>query len=102
MMPAGSQSPHSMRVLRVLPTILARSHVTASTRYCVDMLPRRHAQRAVEANDFAIEVAVLDHVPHQRRILRRLAEQLWKRHRGGEALLRLFGQGMQHRGGEDS
>src|ERR1700726_2534674 len=56
-----------------------------------------HSQRAVEADDFAVEVAVLDHVADEGCVLRRLAEQLWKRHRGGEALLCSFRQRMQHR-----
>ena len=51
--------------------------------------------------DFAVEIAVLDHVAHQRGILRRLAKQLRERHRGREALLRGFGQRMQHRRGEN-
>lgn len=81
MIPAGSQSPHSMRVLRVLlnmnpkndcgsdfkldwlnwkPSSLLRTHP----------LTRRHAQRAVETDHLAIEIAVLNHVAHQSRVLR--------------------------------
>src|ERR1700731_1621087 len=60
-----------------------------------------HSQRAIEADDFAVEVAVLDHVADERSVLRRLAEQFWERHRSREALLRGFRQRMQHRGGEN-
>ena len=52
--------------------------------------------------DLAVEIAVLDHVAHQRGVLRRLAEPLRKRHRGGEALLRGLRQRLQHRRGEDA
>src|SRR6202050_914681 len=86
-MPAGSQSPHSTRVVRVLLNI--------------DRSARCHSQRAVEADDFAIEVAVFDHVADESGVLRRLSEQFWEWHRGGEALLRGFRQGVQHRGGEN-
>ena len=66
-----------MRVVRMLVSIAAR------------MLPRRHAQRRVEADDFAVEIAVLDHVARERGELRRIAELFRERQRRGEAFLRL-------------
>src|SRR5436309_11050617 len=85
-----------MRIFRVLVNMVLVNMREGSA------LSRRHAERAVEPHDFAIEIAVLDHVAHQRGELRWLAEQFWKRHRGGQALLRGLGQRMQHRRREDS
>src|SRR4029450_3454266 len=86
MMPAGSQSPHSMRTTRWLTSMrLFRS-------------ARRKPQRAVEADHLAGDIGILDDVPRERGELIGAAEQLWKRHRGGETLLRFFRQCHQHRG----
>src|SRR6187455_2456574 len=60
---------------------------------------RRHAQRAVEADHLAVEIAVLDDVARQRGVLFGLAQQLRERDRGGEAFLHLLGEPEQH-GGE--
>src|SRR5262249_39398667 len=118
MIPAGSQSPHSIRVLRVMESMTAirksgiddqgisiryqlfRYRVSNLWSRC--LLPRGHPQGAVEPYDFAIQIPVLDHVLHQRGELRRLAEQFWKWHRGGEALLGAFRQRVQHRRRENS
>ena len=46
--------------------------------------PRRHAQRAIEADDLAIEIAVVDAMQDQRGELARFSQTLGKRHRGAE------------------
>src|SRR5262245_62432795 len=59
-------------------------------------LARGHAQRTVETDHLTVEIGVLDDVARQRRELVGAPEQLGERHRGGEALLRLFRQREQH------
>src|SRR6185312_17274620 len=88
MIPAGSQSPHSMRTVRVLVSVMC--------------LSRRHAQRAVEADDLAVEIAVADAMHHQRGELARLAEPLGERYRSAERVLRFLRQGAQHRCAENA
>src|SRR5512134_1292550 len=78
--------PQVMRTIRRLVSMFVPGRST-----------RLHAQCAVETDDLAIEVAVLDHMQHERGILRRLTEKLRERHRGREALLRLLGECGQHR-----
>src|SRR3990170_1839702 len=89
-MPPGSQSPHSMRTVRLF-TIMPEPSST-----------RLHAKRAVEPDHLAVEITVLDDVEHEGGELRRLAEQLGKRNRGGEALLRFLGKRREHRRHEDT
>src|SRR6267154_9988 len=51
----------------------------------------RHAQRAVDADHLAVEIAVLDDVARERGILLRLAEHLRERHRDRETMAHFFG-----------
>src|SRR6201999_555908 len=125
MMPAGSQSPHAMRTWRVLVkavTSMVSSQMCVSGRpresgdpawipACAGMSgasgnanssPRRHAERAVEADHFAVEIAIVDAMHDQRGELARLAEALGERHRGAERILRLLRQSLQHRRAEDA
>jgi hypothetical protein len=43
-------------------------------------LPRRHAQRAIQANDLAVEISIAHHVQHELGEFARLAEALRERH----------------------
>src|SRR6476620_10558695 len=83
-MPAGSQSPQAMRTVRVLVNAFTRS-------------PRRHAQRAVEADHLAVEIAVVDAMQDEGSEFARLTKALGKRHRGAERILRFLRQRAQHR-----
>src|SRR5690348_16286903 len=103
MIPAGSQSPHSMRTVRVwvkitrasIPVRPRASGDPEPRRSAVPLLdsrfrgnerretgaptgsPRRHAQRAVKPDHFAVEIAVADAVHDQRGEFARLAEAFW-------------------------
>ena len=78
-----------MRTVRVL----VKRHV---------LIARRHAHRAVEADDLAVEIAVVDAMHHQRGEFARLAQALGERHRGAERILRLLRQRAQHRRAENA
>ena len=54
---------------------------------------RRHAQRAVEADHFAVEVTVVDAVKHERGEFARFAQPLGEWHGGAEQILSLLRQG---------
>src|SRR6516165_9782874 len=125
MMPRGSHWPHSMRVVRVL---VSMNRTTEDGRQTTDQVRakerikrtskkspvficppssvrcslRRHAQRVVKLDGFPVEIAVLDHVACQCGVLRRIAELLRERQRGGEALARRLGQPLQHWRVEDA
>src|SRR4029077_9385780 len=85
MIPAGSQSPHSIRTVRVL-----LDAVTVTSTW-------RHAQCAVKADHLAVKVGVVDAVKHQVRKLTRLPEPLGERHGCAERILCLLGKRAQHR-----
>ena len=57
----------------------------------------RHPDRAVEADDFAVQHRVLEDVPHERRELLRPAEPRRKRHLLRQRLARRLGQRRQQR-----
>src|SRR6476620_8502621 len=80
MIPAGSQSPHSIRTVRVL-----LDAVTVTSTW-------RHAQCAVKADHLAVKVVVVDAVKHQVRKLTRLPEPLGERHGCAERILCLLGK----------
>src|SRR5258708_38890558 len=63
-------------------------------------LPRRHADRAVEPDHFAVEIAVLDDVQNEVGKLLGPAEHLWKRDCGRKRVLHLMRQPVHHRGAE--
>src|SRR5262245_66617777 len=46
----------------------------------VDWLFRRHANGAVEPDDFAIQHFVVEDVPNERRVFGRTAKPRWERH----------------------
>src|SRR5690606_20723669 len=58
---------------------------------------RRHAERAVEADDLAVEVRVVDDGAHERGVLLGLAQPRRVRDGGRERLARLLGQAGEHR-----
>src|SRR5580692_11282754 len=62
----------------------------------------RHAQRAVDADRLAVDVAVLYDVDGERGILGRLSETGGERHRGAERILRGLRQAGHHRRQEDA
>src|ERR1700692_1609469 len=100
MIPAGSQSPHSMRTLRVLLRVvtlfifsvhdLIRKPVLTFRDHA---LSRRHAQRAVEADYLAVEIAIADAVYRQRGEFTWAPQALGERHRGAERILCVLLQG---------
>src|SRR5579862_195739 len=65
-------------------------------------LSRRHANRAVEADAFAVEIGVAQHLQRQRGVFRRVAETRRERHLRAERLLDLLGRGREQRGVEQA
>ena len=63
---------------------------------------RRHAQRAIEANDFAVQVVVADDVAGQIGKLAGLAQALREGDAGGQRLLHGLGQDVHQRRGKQS
>src|SRR5436190_16183558 len=68
----------------------------------VVVLARRHADRAVEADGFAVEHGVLDDVHRERTAFVRLAEAGRMRHLGAEALAGFLVETHQQRREEDA
>src|SRR5256885_344296 len=62
---------------------------------------RRHAYRAVETDDLAVQHLVLEDVLDECGIFRRPAEARWEGHLLAEAFARSFGQRGHHRGVEN-
>src|SRR5699024_11576210 len=61
---------------------------------------RRHAQGAVEANNFPVEHPVIEDVPDERGELCGLSEPLWVGNLGGERVLYLRAEPAEHGGAE--
>src|SRR5262245_15579119 len=90
MIPAGSQSPHSIRTVRVLLDAVTET----SSAW-------RHAQRAVEADHLAVEIGIVDAMKHERRKLPRFAQTFGEGHGCSEGILCFLRKRTQHRGTED-
>src|SRR5215470_3051411 len=72
-------------------------NMSAALRVGWNGLTRGHAERAVEADDLAIEIAIFDDVQGEIGVLVWAAECLWEGNGCSEAALHVFRQRLQHR-----
>src|SRR5450631_2463802 len=97
-------SPTKSRPASVAPTCAIVTKKSCQARMSVDVIARsglpstrRHADRAVEAHAFAVEIAVPDHLKRQRSILLRVAETWRKRHLRAQRVLHMLWCALQER-----
>src|ERR1700722_11154587 len=104
MCPRLMVSPTKSRPASVAPTCAIVPKKSCQARMSVDVIAwadlpstRRHADRAVEAHAFAIEIAVPDHLERKQSILRRISETRRKRHLCAQRLLDMLRCALQER-----